>query len=147
MDVDAYFLYYYTNLFQSNPSYLNAAAVDNALQVKTNASGGPVCIVGGSYVPYDIFTTGAVTAKQLSYLYETGTDQGHNAEQIAHVDFTGKLGANGITLPWAHEGVALNAGAEHRSETLDFAPDAAELSGALRGATGARRYRSTRATV
>jgi iron complex outermembrane recepter protein len=134
---DAYLLYYYTNLFQSNSSYLNYAAIDDALQVKMNAAGQPVCIVGGSCVPYDIFTTGAVTAKQLSYLYETGSDQGHDSEQIAHVDFTGKLGPNGITVPWARDGVALNAGAEHRSETLDFAPDAAELSGTLAGYGGA----------
>ena len=70
---DAYLLYYYTNLFQSNLGYLNLAAVDSALQVRTNAAGQPVCIVGGNCVPYDIFAAGAVTSQQLSYLYTPGT--------------------------------------------------------------------------
>ena len=134
---DAYVLYYHTSLFQSNLNYLNYAAINNALQVKTNASGQPECIIGGSCVPYDIFNTGAVTARQLSYLYTPGTDRGTNSEQIVHVDLTGQLGRFGITAPWAHDGIALNVGAEHRLETLDFAPDAAELSGALAGFSGA----------
>jgi outer membrane receptor protein involved in Fe transport len=50
---------------------------------------------------------------------------------------TGELQRYGITSPWAHDGVALNVGAERRLETLDFAPDAAELSGALAGFAGA----------
>ena len=134
---DTYVLYYHTSLFQSNLNYLNYAAINNALQVKTNASGQPECIIGGSCVPYDIFNTGAVTARQLSYLYTPGTDRGTNSEQIVHVDLTGQLGRFGITAPWAHDGIALNVGAEHRLETLDFAPDAAELSGALAGFSGA----------
>lgn len=134
---DAYVLYYYTNLFQSNLNYLNYAAINNALQVTTNASGRPVCIIGGSCVPYDIFTTGGVTAQQLNYLYTPGSDSGNNSEQIAHMDITGQLERYGIISPWAHDGVALNVGVEHRLETLDFAPDAAELSGALAGFSGA----------
>ena len=134
---DAYFLYYYTNLFQSNLNYLNYAAIDNALQVKTTASGQPACISGGNCVPYDIFSTGGVTASQLSYLYTPGTDSGNDSEQIAHVDATGELARYGIVSPWAHDGAALNAGFEHRLETLKFAPDAAELSGALAGYSGA----------
>jgi iron complex outermembrane recepter protein len=134
---DAYALYYYTSLFQSNLNYLNYAAINNALQVKTNASGAPECIVGGSCVPYNIFTSGAVTPQQLSYLYTTGTDSGTNSEQIAHVDFTGQLERYRISSPWARDGFAVNVGAEHRLETLNFAPDAAELSGALAGYSGA----------
>jgi outer membrane receptor protein involved in Fe transport len=134
---DAYFLYYYTNLFQSNLNYFNYAAIHNALQVKTNASGQPACISGGNCIPYDIFTAGAVTANQLSYLYTPGTDSGNNSEQIAHADLTGELVRYGIVLPWAHDGVALNLGFEHRLETLNFAPDAAELSGDLAGYAGA----------
>lgn len=134
---DAYLLYDYTNMFQSNLNYLNYAAINDALQVKTNSSGQPVCIVGGNCVPYDIFATGGVTAKQLSYLYTPGTDSGSNLEQVAHADFTGELAQYGIVLPWAHDGVALNVGVEHRLEKLHFTPDAAELSGALAGYSGA----------
>jgi iron complex outermembrane receptor protein len=134
---DAYLLYYHTSLSQSNLNYLNNAAINNALQVKTNDSGGPECIVGGSCVPYDIFMTRGVTAQQLNYLYTPGTDGGTNSEQIVHADVTGQLEQYGIASPWARDGLALNVGAEHRLETLDFAPDAAELSGALAGFSGA----------
>jgi iron complex outermembrane recepter protein len=134
---DAYVLYYHTSLFQSNLNYLNYAAINSALQVRTNSSGQAQCISGGTCVPYDIFSTDAVTAQQLSYLYTPGTDRGTNSEQIAHLDGTAQLGRYGVTSPWAHDGLAVNVGVEHRAERLDFVPDAAELSGALAGFSGA----------
>jgi len=134
---DAYALYYYTSMFQANTNFLNYAAIDKALQVTTDQAGRPVCISGGNCVPYNIFSTGAVTARQLAYLYAYGTDSGSNSERIVHVDFTGQLGSYGLNAPWAREGVALNAGAERRTESLRFAPDAAELSGDLAGSGGA----------
>jgi iron complex outermembrane recepter protein len=134
---DAYALYDYTSLFQDNQNHLNYAAINNALQVTTDPSGRPVCISGGSCVPYDIFMTGAVTAQQLAYLTINGTDGGSNSEQIVAADVTGRLGRYGIASPWAADDVAFNAGAEHRAETLRFAPDAAERSGDLAGFAGA----------
>lgn len=134
---DAYALYYYTSLSQSNLDYLNYAAINNALQVTTDAAGRPVCVGGGTCVPYNIFTSGAVTPQQLNYLYTPGTDGGSNTEQIVVADITGELGRFGIAMPWARDGIALNAGVEHRVETLKFAPDAAELSGDLAGYGGA----------
>ena len=130
---NAYALYYHTSLTQEIQNFLNYAAVNQALQVTTDQSGRPVCISGGSCVPYNIFTTGGVTAQQLAYLYTPGTDGGANSEQIVEADITGQLDRYGLVAPWAHEAVALNAGAEHRTETLQFAPDAVELSGVLAG--------------
>ena len=134
---DAYALYYYTSLFQSNLNYLNYAAINNALQVTADSSGHPVCISGGSCVPYNIFTTGAVTVQQLNYLYTPGTDSGSNTEQILAANITGQLDRYGIVMPWSRVGAAFNAGLEHRVETLSFSPDAAELSGDLAGYAGA----------
>jgi iron complex outermembrane receptor protein len=136
LSYDAYALYYYTSLFQANLNYLDVAAINKALQVTTDGSGRPVCISGGSCVPYNIFTTGAVTAQQLAYLYTPGTDGGSNSEQIVEADITGQLARFGIVSPWAHDGIAFNAGAAHRAETLRFAPDAVELSGELTGYGG-----------
>ncbi len=130
---DAYALYYSTSLFSTNQNELNLAAVDKALQVTTDQSGRPVCISGGSCVPYNIFRTGAVTAQQLAYLSISGTDGGTNTEQIIEANVTGELDRYGLIAPWAREGIAFNAGAEHRAETLKYAPDATELSGALSG--------------
>jgi iron complex outermembrane recepter protein len=134
---DAYGLYFYTSLFQSNLNYFNNVAIDNALQVTNDSSGHPVCISGGSCVPYNIFTTGAVTAQQLNYLYTPGTDSGSNTEQIFAANITGELDHYGIVVPWARTGVAFNAGLEYRVETLQFSPDAAEISGDLAGYGGA----------
>ena len=134
---DAYGLYFRTSLFQSNLNYLNSASIDNALQVSTDASGHPACISGGGCVPYNIFASGAVTARQFDYLYTPGTDSGSNTEQIFEANITGELDHYGIVMPWARTGVAFNAGLEYRVETLQFSPDAAELSGDLAGYGGA----------
>ncbi len=134
---DAYAQYYYTSAYSNNTNYINYASADNALQVTTNAAGQPVCISGGTCVPYNIFTTGAVTPAQLQYLYTPGTSYGTNSEEVLHADVTGELGKYGIQSPWARDGIAVNVGVEHRTETVDFAPDAAELAGNLGGFTGA----------
>jgi len=144
---DGYALYYYTSLFHSNLNYFNNSAVDKALQVTTDASGHPVCISGGTCVPYNIFTTGAVTPPQVAYLYTPGTDSGANSEQIISANVTGRLGHYGIVVPWAREGVSFNSGVERRVETLRFAPDAAELSGDLAGYGGAAVAIDRRMTV
>ena len=130
---DASALYYHTSSVRKIENFLNYAAVNKALQVTTDRSGRPVCISGGSCVPYNIFRTGAVTAQQLAYLSVSATDDGANTEQIIEADVTGSLGRYGLITPWAREAVAVNAGAEHRAETLQYAPDAAELSGELAG--------------
>jgi iron complex outermembrane recepter protein len=134
---DAYAQYAYTTFFNDNEHYLNFASITNALQVTTGAGGAPVCISGGSCVPYNIFTQGAVTQGQLAYLYTPGTSYGQNWEEVQHVDITGNLGQYSITSPWAKDGVSINIGAEHRFEALSYAPDAAELAGDLAGYSGA----------
>jgi outer membrane receptor protein involved in Fe transport len=130
---DAYALYYSTSLSRTNQNDLNLAAIGKALQVTTDPSGRPVCISGGSCVPYNIFTTGAVTTQQLAFLSISGADGGTNTERIIEADVTGDLDQYGLIAPWAREGIAFNAGAEHRAETLNYAPDATELSGVLSG--------------
>jgi iron complex outermembrane recepter protein len=130
---NAYALYYHTSLFQAYSGYFSTGAIDNALQVTTDHAGRPVCISGGRCVPYDIFSSGAVTPQQLAPLYTVGTDSGANSEQIIQADITGQLARYGVVAPWAHEGAALNAGAERRIDGLRFTPDAVELSGDLSG--------------
>jgi iron complex outermembrane recepter protein len=135
---DLYGSYYYTTTFDSNQNYLSYTNVNNALQATTNAAGAPTCIAGGSRcVPWNIFTTGAVTGNQLGYLQQPGTAYGNNTEQIEHIDLTGDLGQYGITSPWAKDPVGINIGYEHRVDSVTFAPDAAEESGALAGFSGA----------
>jgi len=130
---NTYALYYYTALSQVYNNYLSTAAINNALQVTTDQSGRPVCISGGSCVPYNIFSSGAVSAQQLAYLYTVGTDSGANSQGIVEADVTGQLARYGLVSPWAHEGAAINLGAERRTDGLRFNPDAVERSGDMSG--------------
>ncbi len=134
---DLYGSYYYVTTFQRNSDFLDYAKINNALQATTNALGQPVCISGGQCVPWNIFTTGAVTPAQLDYLSTPGTAYGNNTEQVAHLDFTGELGKYGLQTPWANDGAAVNFGYEHRMDSVTFNPDGAETSGALAGFSGA----------
>jgi iron complex outermembrane receptor protein len=134
---DIYDSYYYVTAFASNLNYLDYPSISNALQVTTGPKGTPVCISGGRCVPYDIFTSGAVTPAQLAYLSTPGTSDGSNTEEIAHADVTGDLSKWGVKSPLARDGLGVNLGVEHRVETVSFSPDAAELSGNLAGFGGA----------
>jgi outer membrane receptor protein involved in Fe transport len=133
---DAYGQYYYTSLFDSNSGYLDFAKVDNALQV-TGTAANPVCISRGPCVPYNIWTTGAVTPDQVNYLTSPGTGFGSVTERIIHGDITGDLGQYGLKSPWADEGLGINLGYEHRSDSLAWDPDEGELAGNLAGFAGA----------
>ena len=134
---DLYGQYYYTTLYTSNNQYLDFQKITNALQVTSDADGNPVCISGGTCVPYNIFQDGGVTNDQVNYLYTNGTAYGTTRLGTYHFDVTGQLGQYGVQLPTASDGVAVNFGFEKRHERTDFAPDAAELSGNLSGFGGA----------
>jgi iron complex outermembrane receptor protein len=129
---DAYGQYYYTTFYNANQNFLNFQAIDNALQV-TGTRSNPVCISGGSCVPYNIFSDGGVTPTQLAPMYTTGTAYGTTTLRTLHGEVTGQLGKYGIASPWATDGVAVDVGYEHRAENVTFNPDAAELSGLLSG--------------
>jgi outer membrane receptor protein involved in Fe transport len=129
---DVYGQYYYTNFFNSQLNYLSFQSIDNALQV-TGTADKPVCISGGTCVPYNIFADGRVTPAQLQYLYLLGTAQGTSTLRTLHAEVSGELGKYGVTSPWASEGVAVDVGYEHRNDHEFFQPDAAEQSGLLSG--------------
>jgi iron complex outermembrane receptor protein len=143
---DAYASYYYVNTFQANNNYLSYGNAGNALQVTTNALGQPVCISGGVCVPWNIFKTGGVTQAALNYLDTPGTASGNNTEQIEHIDLTGDLSKYGIKSPVAIDGVAINAGGEHRMDSVTFSPTR-RSSRATWPAFPGRRYRSMRITT
>jgi iron complex outermembrane recepter protein len=134
---DAYGQYYYVQFYNSNNRYLNFEQITNALQVTTDAGGNPVCISGGSCVPYNIFSDGGVTQDALAYLYTDGTAYGTTTLRTAHADFTADLGEYGAKLRGASQGLALNLGYETRNDHVSFKPDDAELSGLLSGFAGA----------
>ena len=129
---DAYGQYYYTTFANTNTNYLSFQGIDNALQV-TGTRANPVCISGGSCVPYNIWSDGGVTPAQYQSLYLLGTATGNSTLRTLHGEITGQLGKYGISSPWAGEGAAVDVGYEQRNDHEFFQPDAAEQSGLLSG--------------
>jgi iron complex outermembrane recepter protein len=130
---DAYGQYFYTAFFDSNQKYLDFQSITNALLV-TGTAANPTCIgAPRGCVPYNIFSDGGVTQRQLNYLYELGTAQGASTLRTVHADITGKLAEYGVKSPLAAEGVGVNIGFEHRNDHEFLQPDAAEESGLLSG--------------
>ncbi len=134
---DAYGQYYYTSFSSINGQDFGFDKIANALQVTTDGNGNPVCISGGTCVPYNIFEDGGVTEDALTYLTTVGTATGNTQLKTIHADFTGDLGAYGLKLPTADQSVAVNVGYEYRQEHVTYLPDAAYESGLIVGTGGA----------
>jgi len=132
LSYDVYGQYYYTTFNNNNQNYFNFQGLDNALDVYSN-NGTPTCVSGPPCVPWNIFKDGGVTQAALNYLYINGTGIGNSTLRTVHGELTSQLGTWGITSPFAHEGIALDAGFEHRADTEFFQPDDAELTGLLSG--------------
>ena len=134
---DVYGSFYDTSLFQSNGGYLSYTKAQDALLV-VQGPNGPQCLSGNSgCVPYNIWTQGAVSAAQAASLATLGTAQGTVTERIFNANATGDLGKYGVQTPWAAHGLAVNFGAEHRSDALAYNPDSEELANDLAGFGGA----------
>jgi len=132
---DVYFSNYYTSLIQTNLGFLSWNAINAALNV--NAAGQCVTPASDTCIPWQIFTQGAVTPAAANALAVPAIETGNIQERIVSGNITGDLGKYGIKLPTARDGVALNVGAEYRSDTLNFLPDQASLSNDLAGFGGA----------
>jgi outer membrane receptor protein involved in Fe transport len=133
---DVYGSYYYTSFFQSSDRYLSVSRIQNSLLVGGTAAN-PVCLSGGTCVPYNIFRDGGVTQAALDYLNTRGTASGSFREIILEGVVTGDLGDYGLKSPWANDGVGIAVGVHNRRDRFVYAPDAALLSGDLSGAGGA----------
>jgi iron complex outermembrane receptor protein len=129
---DLYGQYYFTTFTNNNLNYFNFQGLDNALDVYSNG-GVPTCVSGPPCSPYNIFKDGGVTANALNYLYVYGTGIGSSTLRTLHGELTGQLGTWGVTSPFAHDGVGVNVGFEHRNDHEFFQPDVAELNQLLSG--------------
>ena len=139
---DATLQYGHVSFNQGKTGFFRTSAIQNALNVVTNAAGQAVCasVVNGTdpaCVPYNIFQLGKVTPAALNYLQTPSYDGGHLTEKIATIAIGGKLGEYGLKSPAADNGVAINFGAEYRTEALDYAADYVAAAGLLNGAGGA----------
>jgi len=132
---DASAQYGRTVLTDIESGYFLNSKLQNALNVVPGASG-PVCAVGGSCVPYNIWTPGAITPASLAYLSGVGISSGSTTEQIYSLNVTGDLGKYGVKSPWASKPASLSVGVEYRSENLQTNFDAAIQGGDLAGSGG-----------
>jgi outer membrane receptor protein involved in Fe transport len=139
---DAYYQYgrvIYSQVFRNEFSQSRLTRANNAvLDPRTDSPtfGQPICrsVLDGSdpnCVPYDYF--GGPSEAAIDYLNVTGIQQGHTSEQIANVNFTGKLGELGLMTPWADSGFGVNVGWEYRREELELNPDQAFQTADLTG--------------
>ena len=114
-------------------TYLNDFSVTRlgrALDV-VNVGGTPTCrsVVNGtdpSCVPYDIFTSGGVTAAALNYLQIPLIQTGETTQQVVTAAITGDTG---WTMPGASRTVQVAFGAEYRRDALDTVTDTSFQSG------------------
>jgi iron complex outermembrane recepter protein len=135
---DASAQYGRTVLTDIESGYFLNSKLQNALNVVPGATpGSAVCSVGGTCVPYNIWTPGGITPAALGYLNGVGISSGNATEQVYTVSITGDLGKYGVKSPWASKPASVSAGIEYRSENLQTNFDAAEQGGDLAGSGGA----------
>jgi outer membrane receptor protein involved in Fe transport len=133
---DIYASYYHTTLDVLLGNYVGISRAQDALQV-VQGPNGPVCIVGGTCVPYNIFTEGGVTPAALEPLLVSARQHGTSTERIIEGVINGDLGGYGVRSPWATDGVSVAAGFQFRRDELTFTPDAISSTNELSGGGGA----------
>jgi outer membrane receptor protein involved in Fe transport len=126
---------------QSTLNNFQKDRVAKALTVLPDANGDPQCasFLDGTdlnCLPYNPFVLGGITPEQLAYLQVTGVQVGRITQEIYNGIVTGDLGAYGIKLPSASDGIQLVFGAEYRRDTLTNTVDALQEAFQLTGSGG-----------
>ncbi|WP_271299558.1 TonB-dependent receptor domain-containing protein [Sphingomonas sp. CV7422] len=125
-------------------TYLNDVSVgkaQRALLAVPDGKGGAVCqsVLDGTdtaCVPVNVFQANAITSAAANYLYAPKSTQGRYALSVISGSVTGDLGEFGITSPFAHDGVGIVLGGEHRRETLLFTGDELALAAGTQNSDG-----------
>jgi len=130
---DAFYQYSRVNFAQTYRNDFSVSRVRKSLDV-VDVGGVPTCRsvvdrTDPACIPWDIFTTGNVSAAALNYLQLPLFSRGQTTEQVANASVTFQGGEYGLTSPFASSGFALNVGGEYRKETLNFEVDSNFLSG------------------
>jgi outer membrane receptor protein involved in Fe transport len=121
--------------------YFSSRLIARALDVVPDSKGQAVCrsVLDGSdpnCVPYNLYKQGGITKAALDYLQASGINTGYTQQSVFGVNLGNDLGAYGIKLPTAENGVGVSVGYEQRVEKLVFNPDYENQSGDLSGAGG-----------
>jgi iron complex outermembrane receptor protein len=121
---------------------ISLTRLGRALNV-VGVNGVPTCqsVVDGTdpaCVPYNIFSTGAVTPGAVNYITAAGAQDGYAKQYVFDGKVIGNLGKYGIKSPLAENGLDVAMGMEQRAQTISNQPNAAYLTGDLL-VTGAAR--------
>ena len=124
----------------STLNYIVTERAARALEVR-DVGGVPTCqsVIDGTdpgCVPWNVFTPGGVTPDQLAYLQAAGLQIGRINQEIYNGVITGDLGAYGIKLPTASDGIQVVFGTEYRRDSLSNTVDAIQEKGGLGGSGG-----------
>jgi len=124
-----------------NLNFFSNANIQNALTVVPGPGGVPTCasVINGTdnkCVPWNIWTPNGVTPAATNYLSIPLITNAVTTEELVDGSVTGDLGAYGLKIPMADEGVKLNFGAEWRSESSAFSPDLQSQLGDAAGGAG-----------
>jgi iron complex outermembrane receptor protein len=139
---DVYALYGESVLAENYQNDMSRNRIGKALNARRQADGTIACRVNvdadlsnddPACVPWNIFELGGVTPDQLAYLQVPGLSEGSTTEQILSGSVAGDLGAYGIKLPTATDGLGVAFGAEYRSERSELRTDAAFQNNDLAG--------------
>jgi iron complex outermembrane recepter protein len=134
---DTYGSYYYTTLYNTNKNYVSLARGQLALNGCLTGPGQVADVTDSSCVPWNIWRDGGVTPEASEYVSTFGVSNGSTSQTIFSASTTGDLGAYGIQLPTARDGLAVAFGVEWRDDTFTYLPDANLGSGDLSGGSGA----------
>lgn len=140
---DVYAQYSEVSMENTYLNDLSTTKIKRALNAVAHPdSGETVCqsVVDGSdpsCVPWDIFTTGAVSQEMLDYLVLPLFARGTTDQTVYSGYLAVDLGEYGVQLPAADSGISLVFGAEYREDNLDFSPDTGFSSGDGAGQGGA----------
>ncbi|MFT7460193.1 MAG: iron complex outermembrane receptor protein [Planctomycetota bacterium] len=116
--------------------------VTRALDVIAGPGGVPTCrsVINGSdpnCVPYNIFSTGGVTAEQIAYLDLPLFSEARLKEDQIVAFVSGDLTSMGMVSPMAEDGAQIVLGGEYRDARMDYVVDLAYQSGDGAGQGGA----------
>jgi outer membrane receptor protein involved in Fe transport len=143
---DAYLQYSEVSMERTYMNDLSTTRIIRALDAVEDDNGDIVCrsVVDGSdpnCVPWDIFTTGAVSGPEgeamQNYLKIPLFARGTTDQTVYSAYVAGDLGNYGVKLPSAESGINVVLGAEYRDEGFDYNPDQGFLSGDGAGQGGA----------
>ena len=139
---DAYLQYAEVNMDGNYLNDLSISRIGKALDAVRDADGNIVCrsSLDGTdpdCVPWNVFSSGAVTREMLDYLTLPLTSEGDTDQFVASAYVAGSLEEYGVKSPLAVNGAELVAGAEYREQNLNYDPDEAYRSGDGAGQGGA----------